>query len=122
MATSDQLENSWTVVLRRQPARIVEGQPEGGYSDMFELICCDCGDDPDLDYRDVSPRLQLVRGPYPIAVGVAAYQQHVESHQWSGCCGQGAVTGPLASPSNDQHPSSAADRFLRRPAARLDPI
>ena len=22
---------------------------------MFELICCYCGDDPDLGYRDVSP-------------------------------------------------------------------
>jgi 4-carboxymuconolactone decarboxylase len=81
MATCDQRAGSWTVVLRRQPARIVAGRPEGGYTDMFELICCDCGDDPDLDYREVSPRLQLVRGPYPIAAGVAAYTQHVKLHQ-----------------------------------------
>ena len=39
----------WTVVLRRQPARIVAGQPEGGYSSMFEIVCCYCGDHPDLD-------------------------------------------------------------------------
>jgi alkylhydroperoxidase/carboxymuconolactone decarboxylase family protein YurZ len=81
MATCDQRVDNWTVVLRRQPARIVQGRPEGGYTDMFELICCDCGDDPDLDYREVSPRLQLVRGPYPIAIGIAAYEQHVELHQ-----------------------------------------
>ena len=81
MATSDPPESSWTVVLRRQPARLVQGQPEGGYTDMYEIICCDCGDDPGLDYRDVSPRLQLVRGPYPIAAGVAAYQRHLRLHQ-----------------------------------------
>jgi hypothetical protein len=76
-----QREDGWTVVLRRQLVRIVGGRPEGGYSDDFELICCDCGDDPDLDYREVSARLQLVRGPYPMAVGVAAYEQHLEQHR-----------------------------------------
>jgi hypothetical protein len=81
MATSDPPESSWTVVLRRQPARLVQGQPEGGYTDVYEIICCDCGDDPGLDYREVSPRLQLVRGPYPIAAGVAAYEQHLGLHQ-----------------------------------------
>jgi len=84
MATSDPPENGWTVVLRRQPARLVEGQPEGGYTDVYEIVCCDCGDDPDLDYRDVSPRLQLVRGPYPIAAGVAAYEQHLRLHEQMG--------------------------------------
>jgi hypothetical protein len=59
----------------------VEGQPEGGYTDMYEIVCCDCGDDPGLDYREVSPRLQLVRGPCPIAAGVAAYEQHLKLHQ-----------------------------------------
>ena len=81
MATCAQPGEDWTVVLRRQPARIVEGRPEGGYTDVYEIICCDCGDDPGLDYREVSPRLQLVRGPYPIAAGVAAYQQHLRLHQ-----------------------------------------
>ena len=80
MKTCDQPGHGWTTVLRRQPARIVEGQPEGGYTDAFELICCDCGDDPDLDYSEISPRLQQVRGPYPIAAGVAAYERHVELH------------------------------------------
>ena len=70
----------WTVVLRRQPVRIVEGRAEGGYTDEFEIICCDCGDDPGLDYREVSPALQRIRGPYPIASGITAYVQHARRH------------------------------------------
>ena len=27
------------VVLRRQPVRIVDGHVEGGYTDMYELLC-----------------------------------------------------------------------------------
>jgi hypothetical protein len=84
MATHDQRVDGWTVVLRRQPVRMVEGRAEGGYTDVFELICCDCGDDPGLDYREVSPRLQLVRGPYPIAAGVTAYEQHRRLHEQLG--------------------------------------
>lgn len=71
----------WTVVLRRQPARMVEGRPEGGYTSMFEIICCHCGDQPDLGYSEVSPELQRIRGPYSIAAGVAAYQKHIWRHQ-----------------------------------------
>jgi hypothetical protein len=70
----------WTVVLRRQATRIVAGQAEGGYTDAFEIICCDCGDHPDLDYAEVSPELQRIRGPYPIALGVTAYYQHLGQH------------------------------------------
>lgn len=77
MRTCDQPALGWTVVLRRQPVRIVEGQPEGGYTDVFELICCQHGDHPDLDYRDISPELQRIRGPYPIAAGIAAYDEHL---------------------------------------------
>ena len=47
---------------------------------MFEIICCDCGDHPDLDYRDVPPELQRIRGPYPIAAGVEAYVKHLKRH------------------------------------------
>jgi len=77
MATRDQPGDGWTVVLRRQPARIVEGRPEGGYTDAFEIICCDCGDHPYLDYSEVSPELRGVRGPYPVADGITAYVEHV---------------------------------------------
>ena len=63
--------------LRRQPARIVEGSSEGGYTSVFEVICCDCGDNPHLDYSEVSARLQQLRGPYTLGAGVAAYQAHL---------------------------------------------
>ena len=52
-------------------------RPEGGYAHAFEIICCDCGDHPDLDYREVSPEHQRIRGPYPFPASVAAYQKHV---------------------------------------------
>jgi hypothetical protein len=68
---------AWTVVLRRQPLRIVQGRAEGGYTNVFEIICCGCGDDPGQDHREVSPQLKRIRGPYPIAAGVTAYQKHV---------------------------------------------
>ena len=80
MRTCDQPALGWTVVLRRQPARIVEGRVQGGYTNAFEIICCDCGDHPDVDYRDVSPELQRSAGPCPIAVGVAAYKNHLDLH------------------------------------------
>jgi hypothetical protein len=72
--------HGWTIVLRRRPIRIVDGYPEGGYTDEFEIICCDCGDDPDLDYREVSPQLQRIRGPYLAAAGITAYVKHARRH------------------------------------------
>jgi hypothetical protein len=74
---SDQPPLGWTVVLRRKPVRIVKGQPEGGYTDAYELICCECGDHPDLDYYEISAELRRIRGPYAFAVGIAAYGEHV---------------------------------------------
>jgi hypothetical protein len=80
MATHDQPVHGWTVVLRRRAVHMVEGRPEGGYTDQYEIVCCDCGDHPYLDYREVSPELQRVRGPYPIADGITAYVQHAGQH------------------------------------------
>lgn len=57
--------------------RIVEGRVHGGYTDAWELVCCDCGDHPELDCRDVSPELQRIRGPYSFAAGITAYGKHV---------------------------------------------
>jgi len=74
-------ERYWAAVLRRKPARIVAGRPEGGYTSTFEIICCDCGDNPGLDYRDVSPELQRLRGPYWLTAGVARYEAHLEEHE-----------------------------------------
>jgi len=77
---TDQTGLGWTVVLRRQPVRLVEGRAEGGYTDAYELVCWECGDHPDADYREVSPELRQIRGPYPIAAGIAAYQSHVSRY------------------------------------------
>lgn len=49
MNDRDQAGLGWTVVLRRQPARIAEGRAEGGHSDAYELVCRECGDHPDTD-------------------------------------------------------------------------
>ena len=63
MAVRGPCGDGWTVVLRRQPVRMVEGGAEGGYTDVFQLICCDCGDDPGLDYREVAPGFGWSAGP-----------------------------------------------------------
>ena len=76
MQTHDEPAPGWTLVLRRQPVHLVEGRPKGGYTDAYELICCDCGDDPDLDYRDIAPDFQRIRGPYRFSAGIKAYGQH----------------------------------------------
>ena len=80
MTTRVEPGQDWTVVLRRQATRIVAGQAQGGYTDAFEIICCDCGDRPDLDYDEVSSDLQRIRGPYPIALGITAYERHLGQH------------------------------------------
>ena len=66
-------------VARRSRRRALEAA-EDSPNRAFEIICCNCSDDPDLDYSAVSPKLQLVRGPYPIAEGVHAYQAHLRLH------------------------------------------
>jgi hypothetical protein len=63
-------------VLRNQPARIVDGRVEGGYIGMYELICPSCGDHPGLDYSQISPRLQWLRGPYTLEAALAAFHKH----------------------------------------------
>jgi hypothetical protein len=56
---------------------MVEGRVEGGYTGVFELICCDCGDHPYLDYSEVPARLQWLRGPRSLQAGLAAYEKHL---------------------------------------------
>src|ERR1700728_762695 len=56
-----------TAVLRSQPVLMVDGRVQGGRTDAFELICCECGDNPYLDYAKISPRLQRIRGPHTLA-------------------------------------------------------
>jgi hypothetical protein len=63
--------------VRRQPARIVDGGFGGRYIDVFELICPSCGDHPYLDYTEVLPRLQWLRGPRALWPALAAYHKHI---------------------------------------------
>jgi hypothetical protein len=69
------------MTLRRQEARTVDGKPDGGYSDAFEVICCECGDDPRQNYQDVPPWLHRLRGPYLIDTGVKQYGAHIAWHE-----------------------------------------
>jgi len=91
----------------------VQRRAEGGYTDAFELICCECGDHPYLDYCEVSPRLQRIRGPYPLHAGVAAYAGHLGLfpglHEASpGRPGAGDAMTPPADPDTVTGPRSAA--------------
>jgi len=66
-----------TAYLRRQPTRIVDGRMEGGYTGVLELICGQCDDHPYLDYSEIPPWLQQIRGPYTLEAGLAAYENHI---------------------------------------------
>jgi hypothetical protein len=66
-----------TAFVRRQPARIVDGRVEGGYTGVFELICPGCGDNPYVDYSEVSPQLQRLRGPLTLEAALEAYDKHL---------------------------------------------
>jgi hypothetical protein len=72
--------------VRRQPARIAGARVQGGYTDPFELICPDCGDNPQVDYSEVSPQLQWLRGPFTLEAALEAYDKHL---------------GPLPGPNGD---------------------
>jgi len=63
--------------LRRQPVCIVDGHFQGGYTDEYEIVCLTCGDHLDLDYSEVALWLQVLRGPYPLEAGLAAYHEHL---------------------------------------------
>ena len=55
----------------------MDGRFEGGYTDVFELICPGCGDNPYLDYSEIPPRLQWLRGPRTLEAALAAYDKHL---------------------------------------------
>jgi hypothetical protein len=84
-----------TAFLRRQPARIADGRPEGGYTGLFELICPGCGDHPYLDYPEIPPRLQWLRGPRTLQAALVAYDKHL---------------GPLPGPNGGQRQELRSSR------------
>ena len=73
-------EPDWEVTLR--PAS--PGSGDGGNTGMYEVICGKCGDDPALDYGEVSAGPRRIRGPYPLMAGVAVFFQHGELHDPAG--------------------------------------
>jgi hypothetical protein len=90
MTASMPLRDDRTIVLRRQrEVRLIEGKPQGVYTNTFEIICPDCGDDPIWDYRDVPSRLQRLRGPHWIEAGAREYEAHIAWHEARATRGDG---------------------------------
>ena len=75
-----------TAFVRRQPARIADGRIQGSSTGAFELICPGCGDNPYVDYSEVPPQLQRLRGPRTLQAALEAYDKHL---------------GPLPGPNGD---------------------
>jgi DNA-binding CsgD family transcriptional regulator len=69
----------WIIKLRRRPAGLSVNHQDDG-AGMFEIICRLCGDDPALDYLQVSPELRQIRGCYPLRIGLVPFFQHQEFH------------------------------------------
>ena len=72
----------WTVVLRRMPARIVAGQPEGGYTNAFEIVV-----------TIVDMLTAVSEDDWQIAAGAAAYEKHVALHPRRASCRR-EITSP----------------------------
>jgi len=85
-----------TAFVRRQPVRIVDGRFEGGYTGVFELICPGCGDNPYVDYSEVLPRLQLLRGPRTLQAALEAYDEHLGPCPGPNGDGAGRLGSPRA--------------------------
>ncbi len=66
-----------TAFVRLQPVRIVDGRFEGGYTGVYEFICPGCGDNPYVDYAEIPPRLQWLRGPLTLEAALEAYDKHL---------------------------------------------
>jgi len=82
MTASMASRDDQSIVLRRcREVRVIEGQPQGVYTSMFEIICPDCGDDPIWDYYDVPPRVQRIRGLHRFEAGVKEYHRHIAWHE-----------------------------------------
>ena len=77
-------EPNWIITLRRKSASSGRSHPEDPDAETFEIICRECGDDPVLDYQQVSAELQQIRGPYTFSAGSAAFTRHVESRHGTG--------------------------------------
>lgn len=84
-----------TAFVRCQPTRIVDGRFQGGYTGLFELICPGCGDHPYLDYSEVPPRLQRLRGPRTLQTALVAYNNHLGPSGANGDSAGSLGSGPV---------------------------
>lgn len=66
-----------TAFLRNQQVRTADGRVKGANISMYELICPSCGDQPQLDYSEIAPRLRQLRGPHSLEAALAAYHRHL---------------------------------------------
>ena len=83
--TDHEHELDGLIRLRRQPASLSNCHPGGNTSTTtFEIICRQCGDDPGLDYREISPELRQIRGPYLLRAGTEAFLEHQDYHDGAG--------------------------------------
>ncbi len=71
MAADDQPGDRRTARPGRRRDRMVADRPEGGHAAAHQMMSCACRDDPGVDDGAVPPELQQIRGPCPIAAGVA---------------------------------------------------
>jgi hypothetical protein len=60
-----------------RPSAVREPRGPHDSRDPWLRLGDQCGDHPYLDYREVSPRLQQIRGPYTMEAGLAAYEAHL---------------------------------------------
>jgi hypothetical protein len=81
VTVNDWPERKWTLGLRQQPVSDADGDWEANGAVEYELICCYCGDDPQLRYGEVPAGLQQVRGPYRVKAGIEAFLEHDKSHE-----------------------------------------
>ena len=82
MTARSQSAATWGPILRRQEgSAALTLQPDGPR--RYEVICTECGDDPDRAYPDVPSEFQRLRGPYLLGAAISAYEQHLEMHERS---------------------------------------
>jgi hypothetical protein len=74
-----QPEHRGAALVRRRPVHLVDGRVEGRDIGACEFICLSCRDDLDLDFGEVWPRLQRLRGPGTVAASPAAYDERLSS-------------------------------------------
>ena len=72
-----ELGHGFGAILGGTAGPIADGRAEGSHAAEFELIWFDCGDNPGLDYSQVSPGLQRIRGPRTMETAWTADKIHL---------------------------------------------